>query len=41
MKTHLLSFFAGDDEKILAGLKEAAAEYRGKVGVGFGGRTIL
>lgn len=32
MKTHLLSFFEGDDEKILGDLREVAKEFRGKVG---------
>ncbi len=31
MKTHLLSFFEGDNEKYLTELKEIAKDYRGKV----------
>lgn len=31
LKTHLLSFFSGDNEEFLANLREVAADFKGKV----------
>ena len=36
IKTHLLSFFEGDNEEYLNGLREVAKDFRGKVGFYWG-----